>query len=697
MHLRASFAICLLLLVTDPGRSADPPVKVHRIPFLDLKQPLIWSSECEGEKGFWLGFGGQDQASEDGLGHTRIRQADAPWQSIYRELRKAQPELAKKRVGAELIVGRLRKASAAVRREYFQGRHAEMASVAEIREMLNSAVTTGYLEELDKEVRDQSAASAPLRTTRDLLLESSNRVTEARRHLAAGEWSQLLATLRAAQVLAEQALESIDTEPPPRALSPLVYDAKTKLFVLFGGDRGDYLTNDTWTFSPQDRRWTLRAPKTAPPPRAHHRLVATGDGRVTLSGGYTYLSSTDYVGSQYRDIADGTWTYDVAANEWKGNAAGVSPRERTYRAGPFLPETYLAGPTPDAAAISKQLKELPLNTWIAMNPPQKPPLNRDWGSAVIDPDHDLILRWSGGHSAHGGTDVIQYHFATNRWELPIPVEFPLGQLYSNTSYPEGWNLNHRPWITGHTYQSYGYEHRLGQMIFVGQEKHSYYYDPLAGDWVGRGDKPKEMAYDSSYYTLTVCRAGPFGLVCWTQQGKLFQFDAEAKEWTEIPLTGQKLPGSIVDNSTLTYDQERKRLLLFRKEYGEKTKFDGEIHAVDMTTKSVSKLSPAGMTAAAKISYLCQLRYDPDHDLVLCGCTLPPDGTGIRRTPAYDCAKNRWISLKIGGTDPSGKQGRNVSLGLMHDTRRGLFWAVDTHSEVYVLRIDPKTADIQPLE
>ena len=79
-----------------------------------------------------------------------------------------------------------------------------------------------------------------------------------------------------------------------------------------------------------------------------------------------------------------------------------------------------------------------------------------------------------------------------------------------------------------------------------------------------------------------------------------------------------------------------------------------------------------------------------NDLFLVG------GTVEGRTPAYDPEKNRWVSLKIGGEDPSGKKGRNVSLGMMYDAQRKLFWAVDTNSHVYVLRLDPSTADLQPM-
>ncbi len=432
-----------------------------------------------------------------------------------------------------------------------------------------------------------------------------------------------------------------------------------------------------------------------PPPRANHTLKATGDGRIILSGGYTYTSSTDYVGGQYRELDDGEWTYDIAADTWTGTGKAVPPNSRVYRTGPYVPEFFLKDPKPDAAAFQKQLADLPANTWVSTKTPHLPQLNRDWGTAVLDPDRDVILRFSGGHSAHGGTDVLHYHLASNRWELPFPVEFPLGQLYSNTEYPEGFNFNRRPWVTGHTYQNYGYDPVFKKMLFTGRHEHCYVYDPAVADWTGRFAKPKGMTYNSCFYTLTLCPT-PQGLVCWTQQGGVFQFDAGKKEWVEVKPTGEKLPGSVVDNSTVVHDSKRDRLLFFRKGYGDKSKYDGRIHALDRKTGTVSVLSPKGMEGAAAIPYLCQIRYDPTNDLLLVGGTLPPGEDGMRRTPAYDCAANAWVTLKIGGDDPSGKSGRNVSLGLVYDARRKLFWAVDTRSNVFVLRLDPKNAEVGPL-
>jgi hypothetical protein len=329
---------------------------------------------------------------------------------------------------------------------------------------------------------------------------------------------------------------------------------------------------------------------------------------------------------------------------------------------------------------------------VKTNPPKLPKLNRDWGTAVLDPDRGLILRWAGGHSAHGGTDVLQYHTLTNRWELTFPVEFPLGQLYSNTEYPQGVNFNRRPWVSPHTYQSYAYDPIGRKMVFVGKLAVTHLWDSEIGDWLPeRKDKPKGMSYGDGFYTLTCC-ATPTGVYCWTQRGELYRYDSPSGDWNKVELSGDKLAGSSVDNSTVVHDARRNRLLFLRKEYGDKTPYDGRMQAVDLATRVVRSIAPENAAAAVAVPYLCQIRYDSTNDLLLVGGTLPPDESGVRRTPAYDLRDDRWVSLKIGGDDPSGKRGRNVSLGLMYDAPRKLFWAVDAASEVYVLRPDVKAAE-----
>jgi hypothetical protein len=642
---------------------AQAQEKKYRLPSTDLKQRVLWGSTLEVPDGPSLAFGGQDQKSDDGNPHTRIK-VNGEWKAIHEELRANNP---------------------------LQKFHDRCRALRDLQKNLLSKARTRFFEgdTADGEGENE-IANGIVAILNDLPEGTPKKDLETARAAAAaaskGKGPALLREMASLQQVLEGAAESFDAEPAARALSPIVYDPATKLFVIFGGDHLDYLTNDTWVFDPEKRKWSMRRPKEAPAPRANHQLKASA-GKVTLAGGYTYTSNTDYVGGQYRDHNDGEWVYDIAADTWSGSKPFPTD-SRTYRTGRLHPDFYLDGPKPALVELN-----LPPNTWVKMNPPHYPALNRDWGTAVLDPDRDLILRWSGGHSAHGGTDVIQYHLKTNRWELCYPVEFPLGQLYTNTEYPEGVNFNRRPWVTGHTYQNYGYDPNLKKMLFTGRREDCHIYDPTVGDWTGKFAKPKPMVYGDCFYTLTLTPT-PEGLVCWTHDGKLFRF--EGKEWVEKPLTGAKLPGSVVDNSTVVYESKRERLLFARKAYGDKTPFTGELHEVSVKTWTAALVSPENKDAASGMPYLCQIRYDSVNDLLLVGGTLKPGDDGVRRTPAYDPAGNRWVSLKITGDDPNGKNGRNVSLGMMYDAKRKVFWAVDTNSQVYVLQLDLKSADLKPM-
>lgn len=700
----------LLALLVSPVicRGAEEKPKPFRLPAVSLKEGVIWGATCDGANGMHLAFGGQDQDAPDGRPHTRIMQ-DGQWSSIADALRAANP-LAALHDRCAAIADRQARLTAQARSLYFQGLPADRR---------NAATKETLLPAQAQLAQDLAALSADLRGAPNLARADAVRAANSVKLLdgAIAQAEQVGQSLKEdlspaaihemweGQTRIERAAEPLDAEPAPRALSPIVFDARTGLFVLFGGDHCDYVTNDTWTFDPKSRRWTQRHPAMAPPPRGNHTLVADGTGKVRLSGGYQYSNDTDYTGGQYINRADGDWIYDIAADTWTSASERplVEANTRLYRTGPFHPDFYLQGPAPDAAAFQQRLAQLPTNQWVSIKPPFLPQLNRDWGTAVLDPDRDQILRFAGGHVAHGGSDVLHFHLTTGRWELPFPVEFPLGQTFSNTEYPNGFNFNARPWITGHTYQSYGYDPVAKKMLFTGRKNHFYIYDPDRADWTGRAAKPKGMNYGSAYYTLTICPT-PAGLVCWTNEGEIFRYDATKNEWTRLAITGEKLPGSVVDNSTIVYDSKRDRLLMVRKSYGDKHAFDGRLYAVDLKTMSASQIDPSNAAAAAPIPYLCQLRYDPAHDLLLAGCVLPSgDETdtphapiGPRRTPAYDCATNRWISLNLTGEDFYRPKARDVSLGLVYDAKRGLFWAVNARSNVYVLKLDPTTADPKPL-
>ena len=671
--------------------------KPYQLKSVDIKQRILWSAECHEPAGGGLAFGGQDQEAGDGCAHTRVLEGGA-WKAIHEQLRAANP-LQPFRERAWALRTEAKNIRARVRHQYFEGRTAEDDAAFLKREI--APRQAAFSKELAALVASLARDEAKIAVA--YLQRAAQPMGEPLKAISA----DALRAMADAQIQLELAAESLDAEPAPRSIlcdprartDGIAYDAKTRLYVVFGGDHMDYLTNDTWLFDPAKKKWSQLHPAGAPPPRANHRLTAAGDGKITMTGGYTYAANTDYLGGQYADFRDGPWTLDLATQTWSGGEL-VPADSRTYRTGPLHPDVYLQGPRPAAAAFEAKLAALPVNEWIATNPPFRPKLNRDWGTAVLDPDRDMLLRWSGGHSAHGGTDVPHFHFATNRWELPFPVEFPLGQLYSNTSYPDGFNYNLRPWMTGHTYQNYSYDPPSRLMVKAGRPRHFYLYDPGIGDWIARGEKPAAMSYGECFYTLTLT-ATPLGAVCWGQNGKFHRFDHAAAKWNELTLTGDPMPGAEVDNSTIAYDAKRDRVLLFRKPYG-KAPYDGKVWSLDLKTRAVTALSPPGMTAAHRFAFIDRCVFDPASDIVLMASYLTGSG-GQTPTPAFDCAANRWVTLdlKYTATKRSDRTDRDFphdrSCGIAYDPKRKLIWGTDTNSQIYVLRLDASAANIKPLE
>ncbi len=322
-----TLALALSVLLIVPAFAQQKP---YKIPPANLKDQIIWGSTCEGPDGLVLGFGGQDQRSDE-LPRTRIK-VDGQWKSIGEELRKKNP-LQKYHERCQKLAHADRGVTARYRYLYFEGHefgklpvalNVELEKLSEtcrmegasLREDLKAAMGSQVGYEQQQLVRALPRIKEPVRIPKD----AENTV------------AAILDSIEG-QVSLEQAGELLDAEPPARFLSPLAYDAKTKFFVLTAGDHGDYLTNDLWLFDPAQKKWEQRYPASAPPPRGGHTLKANGDGTVTLSGGYNYTSSFDYLGAQYQELDDGDWTYDIAANTWKGPDKGVPPDTRVYRTG----------------------------------------------------------------------------------------------------------------------------------------------------------------------------------------------------------------------------------------------------------------------------------------------------------------------------------------------------------------------------
>jgi hypothetical protein len=532
-----------------------------------------------------------------------------------------------------------------------------------------------------------------------------------------------------------------ERQPPQRGNSRLVYDPLARKVVVFGGDALDHLLADTWVFDVVTGEWEQRRPKVSPAPRAGHALLWLPNAqKVLLLGGYGYTSATGYVESLYRRLPFEAWTYDTASNTWElltrpepkkpmpegpangplpaavdeedtgvvvaGNGTwlaridaahpdregtaryGVKPGTTERRSGPHDPVWYHEGvPAAEPERTAKELADLPANTWVPRRTPRLPQPNMDWGSAVFAPELDLIMRFSGGHSAYSGTAPHVYDVKADRWSLPFAPEYPIEYVYSNDQVRGEWSFRGNPWMTGHTYKATGYDPNLKALVFV-PHQYTYFFDPKEGKW---SCSPERNPYQPNFYDNTVC-ATPRGAVVWAnQRGKeaagLWRLDAESRSWKALPLKGE-LPAQSPDHHGMAHDPKRNRLLFFSGV----GKNRGDAAQYDFSTGAAKWLDTAGKANAAVRSR--ETIYLPDADAVLIGARV--EAVDKLLWLLYDCAKNAWFGVELTGDDPIGKGTFNNSMGLMYDPNRKLVWAVGQNSHVSVLRFDPKQAKLRKL-
>ena len=688
-------------LSSIPDHAPLPPEdkgKPYKVPATQWElRPIIWGWSCELPDGSGLQFGGVNQISDDGRGRTCVKDG-ANWKPLIDELRKNNV-LQKHFEGVWALRNGTKDALARARSLYFDGKTADEESKT-IKATVDPALSD-VVANLTKKIDELKSLSG-------LEAYESGQVKAALKHLEAaaglikpiGETAtpELLTTLRRGQIELELASEPLDAEPPPRALSVIAYDAKTKLLVIFGGDHTDYFTNDLWVFDPAKRKWTEHWPEQSPEPRADHHLDFAGDGRVVLSGGYNR-------GAQgYAHLGAAKWVYDVEKNVWSADGHAEKLVATAIRTGgyepPAAPEAFMKGPRPDAAANEAKLKAVAPNAWVKLEP-LVPLGGRDWGHWAFDPDRDMYYVYAGGHASYPGNDVARYHFASGRWEITDPIEFPLGGSGSNEQYPCGVNFNLRPWCRPHVWNSQTYDPASKKMINAAVclpkiDPYFYVYDPDKSDWTERHRVADPEGFGGHGLQL---RATTHGLFGWYGDAA-WMLDTKAMQWKRIDVKG-KMPNTVVDGCGMSYDAKRDRMLLMTLG-GYAKPYDGQIYALDLKTMQVAPLNPEGMMDAAKNwrIYLREAEFDPTSDLMLCAQMLNCAGKALPdHLLGYDPAKNRWILIKTPGVNGQPFADNCVCASLAYDAKRKLFWCGDSswNGFLYVLRFDAATAEITALK
>ena len=570
-------------------------------------------------------------------------------------------------------------------------------------------------------------AAAELRPARETLERAAGRLTG--RFPAEAVW-----LLEDARDLLGRCAVSLAVAPPPRAFSPMVYDAAARKIVLFGGDRMDRLLADTWLYDPAGRTWRQRRPKRSPPPRAGHGLVwLAGSGKVLLSDGYgcgkrgrSWLYDTARnewsllaerpVGSggrpnltdhpHYRFLPGpmaaapgdvvvrishrefggiGTWAARIDAAQADADGTrelGVAPLTVAVRKGRTAPRDYEKGrDTPDPNA-GDRLDDMPANTWVRLSPPNNPRLNRAWGTTALDTARGQLIQWGGGHAAYCGNDPVHYSIRANRCSTgSFLPDMALNWNASMLGPPIATTFAGRP-HTPHGYHHYGFDPVTKLLIVFNRMsgRRFWVYDPHVRRWRGTIGREFPASYKGAHHFL--CVPTPGGLVVWATPKLVLRLNARTMTWDELPLDGT-LPPMRVDHHGAAYDARRDRLLLFS------ASLKGDVVAYDMKTGRAAALGATGGEGVHV--FLREALYVPDADVVLAGTRrIGPGGKGL--WPYYDCARNTWSAAAIAGPQPIGRPGRpaehNVSLGLSYDPKRRIVWAVDSRMSIHALRLEP---------
>ena len=251
----------------------------------------------------------------------------------------------------------------------------------------------------------------------------------------------------------------------------------------------------------------------------------------------------------------------------------------------------------------------------------------DWGSAVFAPELDLILRFSGGHSAYSGTAPQVYDVKTDRYSIPFAPEYPIEYVYSNDQVHGEWSFKGNPWMTGHTYKSTGYDPNLKCLVFAPHE-YTYFFDPEDRQVVAQ-QRAEPVSAELLHRHASAPRrrersSGPTSARAAPACGGS---TPSTRTWKPLPLTGA-LPAKSPDQHGMAYDSKRDRLLFFSN--ADKNK--GDVAAYDFKTGEAKWLDAAGKDKAAVPSR--ETIYLPELDAVLIGARVSVDG------------KQLWAALRL---------------------------------------------------
>ncbi len=557
---------------------------------------------------------------------------------------------------------------------------------------------------LEKEGAGAGVAPASLKVALGLAGEAAALAKKAGEGLASGRLEPaLIAAADDACRRLDEAADAIASQPGPRRDASGCFDPSRNLYVLHGGDHGDYMYGDTWIYDCAARSWRRIWPETSPGHRTGAQAFWLPEAkRIALLAGSTYLNRMVYQRFS-QPLPPEVWSFDPGSGRWD---LLVVPGEEikklsSDRALIFMvnnPVVLVDGGVLLCPAVGGNSYHdyMVSSTWMLRLDPAAvdPALTAKAGVAgsgrlyrsqrvdAYDPQwYDSAPR--------GDPKVIDELIAqmpANQWVAMPPAPRPCPERSWGTSHYDtkrdqiyvwsgghcadpsdlvhtfhpginrwslpyvagggikGNQLTGRPDCNNHTYTSFAFDMVSKKMVAL-HAAGTHVYDPDRREWTGF---TKDQPFRYNLYGVK-CVGTPRGVVAWTggcsdggDPGRYFGvFDAGKLSWSAIPLKGGALPPNVHgDEGGMTWDSKRKVLYIFAARGYQKP--DGRVHKVDLEAGTLEVLDPKNRDSIGDRYYKYrETTYLPDVDLVLFGM-----GFVNGRQIAYDPAGNRWVYTSI---------------------------------------------------
>ena len=206
--------------------------------------------------------------------------------------------------------------------------------------------------------------------------------------------------------------------PASRAGHTAAYDASTGTVVLFGGDNGQSVFNDTWAYNASSNAWISKLAAAGPSARSGQSMIFDQhEDRLVLFGGRNAQSES----------LDDFWSYDYSRNAWSLRGRLSTPEPRIHLSMAYDDRdnlTLLFGGLDGIFEYNDTwLYDSSKNIWTRERP-ANPPAARHDTALAYDDFNGIFVLFGGMSGTTQVNDTWTYNVSTNTWTQMQPQQSP---------------------------------------------------------------------------------------------------------------------------------------------------------------------------------------------------------------------------------------------------------------------------------